>query len=367
MSVTLAPMSSRVAVRPSDDPYKKYWWVILAGFGVTGAWLCLPMMESSVGSTRIDTSAPAQGIPSGEGSLDSSDNPNGAPGSTLDLSMDIGAGRKRKADGTLASSLYQAPEEENVPGVVEAPTAGAAASGGTLASALAKAAASDPTGWGGQKPQKGFTQPKLGGSMPGLGSGGGSSGASASAGFGGGSSAFGSRNANVGYAGTQGLKGRVDDMAAPKDAKGALVRAASQATKTANLRSKDGQVGGMSALFDGARAKGGADIAGGGEALGSGGVYGELDAAPTNLKLNDPNLDKKEFKEVPSQVANTKDNRSEEFKQQMAIMIATTLIGGMVGGAAGGMIASMGGQMAQMLQQANKVDREGAVSGQAQR
>lgn len=355
MSVTLAPMSSRVAVRPSDDPYKKYWWVILAGFGVTGAWLCLPMMETSVGSARIDTSAPAQGMPSGEGSLDSSDNPNGAPGSTLDLSMDIGAGRKRKADGTLTSSLYQAPEEE-VPGVVEAPSAGAAASGGTLASALAKAAASDPTGWGGQKPQKGFTQPKLGGSMPGLGSGGGSSGASAS--LGGGTSAFGSRNADVGYAATQGLKGRAGDMAAPKDAKGALVRAASQATKAANLKSKDGQVGGMSALFDGARAKGGADIAGGGQALGSGGVYGELDAAPTNLKLNDPSLDKKEFKEVPSKVANTKDNSSEEFKQQLAMMVVTTMVGGMVGGVAGGMITSLGSQLAQMWQTKERSERQ---------
>lgn len=365
MSVTLAPMTSRVAVRPSDDPYKKYWWVILASFGVTGAWLCLPMMEPSVGSTRIDTSAPAQGIPAGEGSLDSSDNPNGAPGSTLDLSMDISAGRKRGGDGSMMSSLYQAPEEETS-GLVEAPTAGAAAAGGTLASALAKAAASDPSGWGGQKPQKGFTAPKLGGSMPGLGSGGGSSGASARAGFGGGTAAFGSRNANVGYAGTQGLKGRVDDMAAPKDAKGALVRAASEAKKAANLKSKDGQVGGMSALFDGARAKGGSDIGAGGEALGSGGIYGELDAAPTNLKMNDPDLDKKEFKEVPSQVANTKDNRSEEFKQQMAIMIATTLVGGIVGGAAGGIITGMGSQLMTMMNQANKVDREGSVTGKPQ-
>lgn len=353
MTVQMAPLNSRVSVRPSDDPYKKYWWLILVGFGVTGAWVSLPMMETSVGSTRVDTSAPAESMPSGEGSLDSSDNPNGAQGSTLDLSMDIAAGRRKKDDGTLMSSLYQAPEEA-APGVVEAPTAGAAAAGGTLASALAKAAASDPTGWGGQKPQKGFIQPKLGGSMPGLGGGGGGgSGASA----GGGTSAFGQRNAQVGSVGTQGLKGSIGDMAAPKDAKGALSRAATKATQAANLRSKDGQVSGLSGIFDGRSQRGGAAIGGdGGEAIGAGGIYGSLDASPANLKLNDPNLDKKEFKEPPAEVANTQDNRSEEFKQQMAMMIVTTVVGGLVGGVAGGMITSIGGQMAQMMREANKVD-----------
>lgn len=348
MTVQLAPLNSRVSVRPGDDPYKKYWWLILVGFGVTGAWLSLPMMESSVGSTRVDTSAPAESMPSGEGSLDSSENPNGAQGSTLDLSMDIAAGRRKKDDGTLMSSLYQAPEEEAAPGVVEAPTAGAAAAGGTLAGALAKAASSDPSGWGGQKPQKGFTQPKLGASMPGLGAGGGGgSGASA----GGGTSAFGSRNAQVGSVGTQGLKGSVGDMAAPKDAKGALVRASAKATQAANLRSKDGQVSGLSQVFDGRSQRGGAAIGGdGGEAVGAGGIYGSLDASPSNLKLNDPDLDKKEFKEVPAQVANTKDNSSEEFKQQLAMMVMTTVVGGLVGGAVGGAITSMGSQLAQMWQ-----------------
>lgn len=346
MSVTLAPMSSRVAVRPGDDPYKKYWWVILLGFGATGAWIMLPMMETSVGSTRIDTSGPAAGMPS-ESSLDSSANPNGAPGSTLDLSMELH--RPKRADGSMASSLYQAPEEDPAAaGVPEVPSAGAAAAGGTLASALAKAASSDPTGWGGQKAQKGFSQPKLGGSMPGLGGGGGgSSGASA----GGGSSAFGSRNAQVGFASTQGLKGGVQDLPDAKTAKGALVNAAAKATQAANLRSKDGQVSGLSSLFDGRSQKGGAAIGGdGGEAVGSGGIYGSLDASPSNLKLNDPNLDSKEFKEVPAQVANTRDNSSEEFKQQLAMMVVTTLVGGLVGGVAGGMITSMGTQLAQMWQ-----------------
>ena len=345
MSVTLAAMSPRVSVRPSDDPYKKYWWVILAGFGVTGAWLSLPMMESSVGSTRVNTGGAAEGMPSGEASLDGSSNPSGAPGSALDLSMDIGS-RARKGDGAMMSSLYQAPDEPELP--VEAGTVGAAASGGTLASALKKAASADPSGWGGQKAQKGFAQPKLGGSStPGLGGGSAGSAASFTAGIVG--SAFGSQNAQVGFAGTSGLKGNVSDLPGPKTAKAALVNAANTATKAANSLSKDGQVGGLSTLFDGRAKRGGSAIGGeGGENLGAGGVYGSLDAAPTNLKLNDPSLDKKEYK---------------EFREQMAMMVVTTVIGGVIGGPVGTAVVSM----APMLMQMNKVNRESATTGQAQK
>lgn len=361
MSVTLSPMTSRVSVRPSDDPYKKYWWLILAAFGVTGGWLSLPMMESSVGSTRVDTSAAASGMPSGEASLDGSGNPSGAPGSTIDLAMDI-AGRPRKGDGTLSSSLYQAPEEEAaLP--AETATYGAAASGGTLADALTKAASADISGWGGKKPQKGFVQPKLSGaSAPGLGGGGGGSAASFSAGNV--SGAFGSQNSQVGFSGTTGLRGSVSDLPAAKNAKGALVNAASAATKAANSKSGDGQVSGLSKIFDGRGERGGSSIGGdGGEALGSGGIYGSLDASPSNLKLNDPNLDKREFKAPPAEVANTKDNRSEEFKQQMAMMIVTTVVGGVIGGPVGSAITGM----APMLMQMNQVNRQGAVSGTAQK
>lgn len=360
MQVTLAPLNSRVAVRPSDDPYKKYWWLILVGFAFTGGWLSLPMMETSIGSTRVDTSKPAEGIPYGEASLDSADNPSGAPGSTLDLAMDIAA-RPRKGDGSIMSSLYQAPDE---PLPAEAPTAGAAAPGGTLADALKKAASADPSGWGGQKAQKGFVAPKLGGvSAPGLGGGGGGSAPSFSAANLGGTGAFGAQNSQVGYASARGLSGSVSDLPEAKTVKGALKSAASQATKAANLKSADGQVSGLSKLFDGRSDKGGSAIGGdGGEALGSGGVYGALDAAPTNLKLNDPDLDKREFKEPPAEVANTKDNRSEEFKQQMAMMIVTTVVGGMIGGPVGTALTSLG----PMLMQMNQANRASATTGKPQ-
>ncbi|MDX6768055.1 MAG: hypothetical protein SF051_00870, partial [Elusimicrobiota bacterium] len=340
------PINTKVAVRPSDDPYKKYWWLILVGFAFTAGWLTLPMMEPSVGSTRIDTSAPTESMPLGEGSLDGSDNPNGAPGSTLDLAMDVH--RPKKADGTVMSSLYQAPDEPAAP--VEAPTAGAAAAGGTLASALKAAATSDPSGWGGQKAQKGFAQPKLGGSMPGLG-GGGSGGSAPSFSAGGRVGAFGSQNSSVGSVGTTGLQGSVSDLPEAKNARGALANAAQKAQEAARLTSNDGKVSSLSALFDG-RKGGGTAIGGGpgGQALGAGGVYESLDSAPTNLKMNDPELDKREFKEPPAQVANSQNNMSDQFKQQMAMMIVTTVVGGMIPGPVGTALTSLGPMLAQMYQ-----------------
>src|SRR3569832_1543004 len=113
MSGQISPMTSRrMSVGAADDPYKKYWWGILAGFIVTGAWLCIPIMETPVGSIHVDTRAKVGAVDASnsEQSLDSADNPSGAPGGALDLSMD-GAKRKSKGDGSddMTSMLYQAP------------------------------------------------------------------------------------------------------------------------------------------------------------------------------------------------------------------------------------------------------------------
>ena len=91
MSVTLSPVSPRaVAVGVSDDSYKKYWGAILAGFALTGLWLCVPVMEPQIGSTHVD--AGAQASAGGEGSLDAAPLPsNGAPGAPIDLSKDAAA------------------------------------------------------------------------------------------------------------------------------------------------------------------------------------------------------------------------------------------------------------------------------------
>ena len=59
MSVLLSPIAPRYAVADADDPFKKYWWVILLGIVFTAIWLLTPMLgEKSVGSTVVDTSTP---------------------------------------------------------------------------------------------------------------------------------------------------------------------------------------------------------------------------------------------------------------------------------------------------------------------
>ncbi|MBI3565837.1 MAG: hypothetical protein HY079_11615, partial [Elusimicrobia bacterium] len=260
---------------------------ILIGFVATGMWLCLPIMETPVGSAHVDTSKPAVD-PNASQSLDSVDNPAGAQG--FSVSME-GLKHKSKSDEPIESMLYQAPAE---------PTNGAAASGAPLggASGSASSAASlaqalkavgdkkDSSGWG-EKAQKGFTAPRLSGGLSGVGSASGGAGASASAGV----SAFGSSNAQIGYGGTRGLRDDGGADAKPAGGVAVLRKVAEMSKKAAANRSGDGAVSSNSRIFDGAKAQGiGAPVGPAGAAN-----YEALDAAPANLKLNDPKLDKKEL------------------------------------------------------------------------
>ncbi len=338
MTVQLSPMSPRtLSVGASDDPYKKYWLVLLIGFALTGGWLCLPVMETQVGSTHVDTSKPAID-PNAAQSLDSVDNPSGAQG--FSVSMD-GVKRKMKSDEPVESMLYTAPGE--APG-------GAAASGAPLGTATGGAASAslaqqlkdvgdkkDAAGGWNEKAQRGFTSPHLGGSLSGAG--GTSGGAGASAGV----SAFGTSNAQVGLVGTHGLH---DDGSADKAAGGvaALRKVAALSKQMAANRSGDGAVASGSRIFDGAKAQGiGSPVGPAGAAS-----YEALDKSPMNLKLNDPKLDQKELKEpaavdVPTAATNN-------MGQQLAMMAATALIGGLLPGTAGTMVMMMGTMMIQQQQ-----------------
>ena len=166
MSVTLSPIAPRYAVSDADDPFKKYWWAILAGFAFTGLWLLMPMMgEKAVGSVSIDTSRP-KADPNVEQSMAPADTGNG-----INLSME-GTGHQRKEDGALSSSLFLAPDETPAAGAagLGTATAGSSAAGSTsLASALKKVSEKSDGGWG-EKAQKAFNAPKLGGgSLSGMG------------------------------------------------------------------------------------------------------------------------------------------------------------------------------------------------------
>lgn len=352
MSFQLSAASPRmsVSVGAADDPYKKYWWAILAGLVLTGAWLCLPIMETPVGSARVDTSKPAVD-PNAESSLDSVENPNGAAGGALDLSMDGAGKRKSRSDEAIASMLYQAPPEAGA-AAAGAPL-GAATGSASLAQQLKSVGAKKPddSGWG-EKAQRGFAAPHLsgGGGLSGMGSASGGSSASASSGV----SAFGASSAQIGLGSTRGLK---DDGSADKMATGmqALRGAAQTSMAAAAAKSNDAARGGSGAMFDGSK---GQNAGIGGPAGGDNGAYSALDAAPTNLKINDPKLmDKKELKDPPAADVPTAAGGNDMAKQ-LAMMAATAVIGGLIPGVGGQMAMMMG--MMMMQQQQAKADAESA-------
>jgi hypothetical protein len=330
MSVTLSPSAPRYAVSDADDPFKKYWWAILMMIVFTGLWLLTPMLgEKSVGSISMDTSKPKV-----EANVEQAVAADAGAGDGINLSMD-GTGHKRKEDGMLASSLYQAPPDDPA----AAATAGSAAlgsasgsaSGSTLASALKKVGESG--GWA-EKAQKGFNAPKLAGAtLSGMGAAsGGSAGAS-------GSSAFGSRNANIGFAGTHGLSGGSDIEAAP-ESKGiaALKAASSQSLLAAGNKSNDGARNNMSQVFDGAKA--GNKIGGGGAVLN--GAYAALDAAPVNLKISDPKLNEKKLEPPPgADVGASESDPNSQLGKQIAMQVAGAVLGAVIGGPVGGVVTSV--------------------------
>ena len=337
MSVNLNPLSARrYSVGKADDPYKAYWWAILAGFICTGAWLCVPVMETSVGSARVDTTAKAAAAAGVEQSLDSADNPNGASGGALDLSMG-GAGRRIKSGDDMTSMLYQAPPDE-----------AAAAAGKSLGDAKASSAASlaqqlkdagkktDASGWN-EKAQRGFTAPRLAGGLAGLAAGGGGN-SSASAG---GSNFFGSKNAAVSFGAARGLR---DDGAESAGFK--ALKASARAAAAPNLMgSNEAMRAGMSQTFDGA--KGNAPVPIGMGAMAQ--ANAALNAAPANLKANDPKLDSKKLSDPPA--APTPASTAQNLGQQLAMVAATALVGGLIGGVGGQMVMMMGTTMMQQQQQ----------------
>ncbi|HAZ08780.1 MAG TPA: hypothetical protein DCZ01_09735 [Elusimicrobia bacterium] len=341
MIVQLTPVSPRsVRVVAADDPYKKFWWAILALFGLTGMWLCLPLMGTSVGSGRVDTSHTAADA-GAEQNLDAAIGPAGAPGSPLDLSMG-GSYRKKSAEDSTSSMLYSAAPESQAPASAPAGAPGAETS---LAQALKSVGdKKDAGGWGGEKARRGFTSPKLaGGVLSGLGDSSGGFGASAS----GAASAFGTRSSQIALSSTRGLRddGRVEGASG---AAAALRKAASGATQAASLRGGDASVGALSRVFDGAKARDG--IGAGADGKAGVGLYAGLDEAPANLKTGVPELSSKEIKAPPTSEAAAGGDDSSAMAQQMGTMIMGVVLAGVLPGAVGQIAAGMMMQMQQQQQ-----------------
>lgn len=348
MSVQLSPLSPRsVAVGKADDPYKKCWWVLLASFGLTGAWLCLPMMETSVGSTRVDTGKPAADA-AVEQSLDAAVNPSGAPGDALDLAMD-GAYRRKKSDEPVTSMLYSSPGGPPAAPTARGVGAASAAPTSTLAQSLKAVADKKDSSWGGEKARRGFSSPRLaGGALSGLGASKGGSSASSGSGMG----AFGARNAQVGYSSTRGLRDDAGEGPAQSGGIAALRQAAKTVSNAASQRSGDAASSGLSKAFDGSKSQNAISAGGGGGA--DAGLYSNLDAAPVNLKVNDPNLTKREFKPPPTAEARDASAANNDMMRQLAMAAVSAAISGMIPGAGGQVAAAV---MNAMMQQQQKADQ----------
>ena len=322
MNVTLSPVSPRCSVADADDPYKKYWFAILAGFACTGFWLLTPMLgENSIGSTVVGGGPKTDaGV---EQSLTGADT--GGAAAAEDAA-------KKKIDDVGNTRLYQAAPE--VSANSDKTAALGSASGSTLADELKKVSRGEG-GWS-EKAQRGFSTPKLsGGSISGLNSAGGGRAGSASSGM----RAFGARNAEVGFASTKNTLGGGGAVAASKGGLAALQGAAASAKLAAGTASGDAASNSLTKIFDGGKAQG--QI--GGPSGASGGVYEKLDSAPINLKLDDPKLDDKKKKAPPAAAPAPPSGKMDdaELGKQIAMTMAGAFVGGLLPGVGGAMVASV--------------------------
>ena len=128
-----------------------------------------------------------------------------------------------------------------------------------------------------------------------------------------------------------------------------MKQAAKTVSNAAAQSSGDAASSGLSRAFDGSKKQDsiGAGGAGGADA----GLYSSLDAAPVNLKVNNPDLTKKEFKEPPTTEAPSSADDNSQLMQQLAMAAATAAIGGMIPGVGGQVAAAMMGVMMQNQQQ----------------
>ena len=348
--VSLTPLSpggavpGRIAtVRTAQDPYKRYWLVLLAGFGLTAFWIMLPMMQPGVGSVHVSPPSAATDA-SVEQNLERSGGGVSAPGGSLTAGS-------LSQQGAVGSMLYQAPEGSG------ASAAGAPLAGGAAAASLAQqlkdvGKAQDASGGGGEKAQRGFEMPHLsGGGLSGLSGGGGGSAPTAGV-----NSAFGAQNAKVDFVPGQGLS-----AAAAKggDGAGQALRAAAAASSLAAAqRSGDAAVGGLANVFDGSAKR---NAIGGAAGAAAGGAYAALDAAPANLKANNPDqFDKKDIGEPPPSAPPPEDQAAKQASQmkQAAMTVA------MMGMAAAGVGAPVMMVMTMMMQQMAARDAEDRADAQ---
>lgn len=360
-----------IKIQRDSDPFKKYWWVLLVVFAGIAAGVCMPGGDGEGGGgSGLAASGGEDGLrsagSSGPSSLDSTLNPSGAPGGVIDLSM-ASASSKRKDPGSLMSSLYSAPEDAPADASAAGAAAGSVASAdagagkGRLADALRDISKrpADPSGWGGQKAQRGFSAsfaaPKGNfGGLSGLGGGSSASGArfNAAPSF----AASGSDASGGGRIGVSSTRGLTDDGSDSKtnvqsfNALRKVAKGMGNAARSGDIAAAM-MMGGRS--FDG----GGA----GGMSMGKGAVAdtavaAALNSAPANLKVNDPKLTDFKFEPVPMTNEPQIDEKEQRMRMQQMMMQALLMgIVGMALGPAGGMLM---GPMMMMMQAQNQQQQQ---------
>lgn len=355
MDQILRPIAPRVTVAAADDPYKKYWWVVLAAFALPALWLCLPLLGTPVG-------APPAGL--GRPRVDAGAEQDLAASAVLpaDAAGQTAGGARRGADFVAGESPDAAPAE-GAPAAAssagDAAAAGADITPATLAQALKDASSSSggAGGWGGERARRGFDAPRLsGGGLGGLGRASGGSSASMP-----GTEAFGIKNArpvlDPGSVGGTSSNAAGDARASgARGSMAALSRAAEGARAASFQAGGDGAAQGVSRVFDGAGKQNAIAFSGA-----AGAAYARLDSAPANLKVNDPKLDQKKFDEQaapPSAPAPPAANVGQQIAVALVTTVVTAGIGGLVGGTAGQIIASAGASAINEAVKADNARRE---------
>ncbi|MBI3296577.1 MAG: hypothetical protein HYZ75_00320 [Elusimicrobia bacterium] len=336
------------------DPLKDYWWLLLVAVVFVGGWLS-SSSPTSTGADEIQLAARQENAAEQSlRSLDSSENPAGAPGSAAASGASAGAHGRAAAPGGGADgqpgSLYQAPGAaagspipEGAGAEIAAAAAQGSGGGNSLADALrgvAAAPAKQPdNGWGGAAPRTGL-KPKAAFGLVGASrmGGGGSTGAqlvNVEKAFGTG----GNPGLNLNPAKAPGAGGRV--AAALEGSAGMAGLNASRKAGLNALKSGDELAAGRGRQsFDGSAAA--RSAMGQLRETGASGVNGG-DGVPTNLKANDPSHSTKEFEPPPlAETAEQKDPGNKDYmKQQMMMMMLGIAVTGILGPALGGMSMMM--------------------------
>lgn len=354
-------MSPSAIIGRGENQLKKHGWVMIAAVVLIGAWLSLSTMPS----TGADEVAHGPATEQSLFSLDSSANPNGAPGSLADLARAASdeeggageaAGYTAHPRSTQGSSLWSAPEGYSMAG---------SASGSPISEDLAKdledAAKDGPNSskyaaamakvanqtkapdnsWGAKSARSGFKKPKLNAGKVGL-----------SRSRGGGSRTKASLKITkaFGLGGKTGLKpGTASFSPGRISSGGRIAKRAVQNNRSleglrgARKRGLDSLKGGDEVAASGGRKTFDASGSSGGTALQQLGTSAGITmgaGTPTNLKETSASINQKKIEVPEVKGEEAKDDGSEAskkyMKQQMMMMIAMMAISGIMGPITGG-------------------------------